>query len=195
MDFTSEHKKESNFGKYFSFGPHRVTILGFNHEGTGEGEKEYVEVGFTDQETEQKEGKVRLYFNTAGNAPISFDTLRQIYVHNAPEDKKDVARDSFNEVPNTVEMVKLLNKNLIGKEMWYTKYYDKTATYEKEGQTYRSIRENVMGYEPKVKLDLMPRKTMGQSTAQEALSEAGSTFGTESDVPFKGGGSKKEDWM
>lgn len=189
MNFTDEHKKESNFGQRFAFGVHKVSILGFNLCGTEEGEKEYVEVGFTDEEG-RKEGNVRLYFNTEGNSPISFDILRTIFVHNAPEDKKEAAKASFNGVENSKKMVDLLNSKLIGKEMWYTKYYDaKGGTYQKEGQTYRSVRESVMGYPTNPKLDLMPKPKESVTQA------AGEVF--PNDEPFPSSpakGADEESW-
>lgn len=189
MDFTNEHKEEREYAKKLPFGVNKVLILGFSLEKTKDG-NEFIEVGFTNMD-QDIEDKARVYF-TEKAAGFSFDTLRQIFVHNAPEDKKDIARQSVNAVASTEKLVELLASKLPGKEMWVTKYLDPKRNYEKNGQTFKSINLNIYGYEPKLNESLMPK-------AQESVGNAAqATFGSQSDEPFPGkhaGGSKKaDDW-
>lgn len=188
MEFSDAHKKEQDQRNYFDYGVHKVKILGFSHDTTDAG-KEFVKAGFTDMDGDI-EDEARVWFTTEEASMYSFNTLRSIFVHNAPEDKKDMAREVVNAAKNTDELIEILNKKLIGKEMWITKYLDPKRTYEaKDGSIKPSINVNMYGYEPKLKESLMPKK---ETVAQAA----GEVFkATESeDVPFKGSGTKAEDW-
>lgn len=193
-DFTDEHKAEREFKKYFSFGIHKVKILGFSAEETESG-KEFIKVGFTD-ETGEIEDEARVWFTTDEARGFSFSTLRSIFVHNAPEDKKELARDAVNACNNHIELTDLLNKKLIGKEMWITKYLDPKRTYEaKNGTKKPSINTNIYGYLPTLKPDLMPAEKHAPN--QEDVT----SIGFEEDVPFNDDGSepqpkkaKTDDW-
>lgn len=158
MEFNDEIKKELTTSKYFDYGIHKVKIVSFNLDTTDDG-REFVEVFFVDPEDEEREGSARVWFSTEKGSNYSFNVLRSIYVHNAPEAKKDAARNNFNKVPNTTAMVELLNKNLGGKEMWYAKYLDPQRTYMgNDGITRQSVNHNIYGWEPDIDPELMPKR-------------------------------------
>lgn len=155
---TTKEVREPNSGNYFDYGVHRVQLGLFELGGTGEGEKEYIEVTVIDPEDGERTDTVRLWFSTDKAANYSFNTLRQIAVHNAPEDKKDAARDAMDAVEDTAALEALLNEKLIGGECWYTKYQDPQRTYQaQDGSTRRSVNKNIYGYEPKLRPELMPK--------------------------------------
>lgn len=159
MKFNDETKavKEFGGGNWFDFGVHKVQMILFENGGLEDGQSEYVEVSVGDPEDGEKTDTVRLYF-TEKAANYSFNTFRQIAVHNAGSDKgKDAARDAIDAVQDTTELVELLNDKLIGKECWFTKYYDPKRTYESQsGEVKKSVNKNIYGYEPKLKPELMP---------------------------------------
>src|SRR5579872_1659397 len=158
MKFSEENKQVSDFSNsnWLPFGVSKVKIGMIDLGGTREGEKEYIEVTLLGENDEEE--TARVWFTTDNAANYSFNTLRQIYVHNAPEDKKDVARDTFDKVKDTEDVVKLFNEKLIGGECWFSKYYDPTRTYENQaGETKKSVNKNIYGYEPKLKPELMPK--------------------------------------
>lgn len=156
--FTDEEKEVSERNSnYFGFGVHRVLFAGAIADVTEAG-KEFIEVAFCDPDNSEIEDTARVWF-VGGASNISFNTLRQIYVHNAPEDKKVDAGLSFDKVADSAELVDLMNDKLQGGELWFTKFYDaKGATYvsTRDGQTYKSTNKNIYGYEPKDRPDLMP---------------------------------------
>lgn len=159
MKLSDENKQVSeNRGNWFPFGVHKVQLMMFENGGTGDGEKEYIEVSFCDPEDGDKTDTARVWFTTDAAANYSFNTLRQIAVHNASEKNKDKARDAVDAVKDTTELCELLNEQLIGKEAWFTKYYDPSRTYVNQaGETKKSVNKNILGYEPKLKPELMPK--------------------------------------
>lgn len=190
MDFTNEHKEEREFGNFFPFGVHKVKIIGFYLDKT-EGGKEFLEVGFTNEEG-TIEDKARVWFSTDKAVNYSFNILKGIFVHNAPEAKKDQARKLFDAVENTEKLAELLTSKLIGKEMWFTKYPDPERTYTGgDGRTYQSINKNIYGYPIELNQSLMPAP---KETAGEAAGKVFSKADEAEDVPFKGGGTQKSDW-
>lgn len=157
--FTDDDKAERN-SNYFGYGVHKVQLMEFTNGGTGDGEKEYIEVSFCDPDDGEKIDNARVWFTTDAAAQYSFSTLRNIYVHNAPDAKKDAARADFDKLANTDEICTEMNDKLIGKEAWFTKYQDPKRTYTgKDGVVRKSINKNVLGYEPKVNDALMPKET------------------------------------
>lgn len=167
MKFTDENKAVKDFGdsNYFGFGVHKVQIMQFENGGTEEGEKEYIEVTVCDPTDGEKVDTARVWFTTDKAANYSFNTLRQIAVHNALEASKDLARDAVDAVASTDELVALLNDKLIGKECWFTKYYDPSRSYiNAQGDTKKSVNKNIYGYEPKLREDLMPGKADAAGT-------------------------------
>lgn len=161
MEFNDSHKQE--YQRSFPFGVNKVKIIGFYLDKTDEG-KEYVEVGFTNEDG-SLEDTARVWFTTDKSAQFAFNTLRDILIHNVSEENKDKARDAISKTPNTESLVELLNDKLKGKEMWMTKLFDKSRTYESNGQTFRSINKNIYGYEPEIDPSLMPNKD--QAPAQK----------------------------
>jgi hypothetical protein len=160
MKLSDENKKVSEFNdsQWFGYGVHKVQLGLFELGGTEEGEKEYIEITVMDPEDGEITDTARVWFTTEAAANYSFNALRQIYVHNAPEKAKDAARDTFDAIPDTEKLVELLNEKLIGKEAWFTKYPSPTRTYVNQtGETKKSIDKNVLGYEPKLKPELLPK--------------------------------------
>lgn len=192
--FTAEHKEEMNLKPYFDFGVHKVQILGFKADETDDG-KEFVEASFCDPENSEIEDTARLWFTTDKAIGYSFSTLRSIFVHNAPEDKKDSAKEAVNATKNQTELCELLNTKLKGKEMWYSKYPDQERTYlDNSGYKRPSVNRNIYGFPVKLKEELMPKKSQGNnlaSVAKEVFQEDALPFETEGDKKAK----KKDDWM
>lgn len=167
MKFNDEHKEEvsKGTGNYFGYGVHKVKI-GLLEQGESKNGSEYIE--FTLLGDNEEEATARLYF-TDKSAKYSFNTARQIYVHNAPEDKKQVARDTFDAVADTDELVKLFNDKLIGGECWFTKYQSRDRTYvDQQGVTRKSIETNIYGWEPQVQLDRLPSEDRAGAVADIA---------------------------
>lgn len=176
--FSDDEKevKEFSDGNWLGFGVHKVKI-GMIERGETESGKEYIEVTVLGENEE--EDTARVWFTSDKAANYSFNVLRQIYVHNAPEDKKDAARSTFDAVKDTEEVVKLYNEKLIGGECWFTKYPDPERTYTNaNGEIKQSINKNIMGYEPKLRTDLLPENN------QHPLS--GATKANDGDEAAKG---------
>lgn len=161
-DFTDEHKEEMG-GDFFGQGVHKVQIQTIEFgETEGDAPKEFVEFTVVDPENAERTGKARLWFHTDGAIKYSFNTIRTIFVHNAPEDKKDDVRAKFDALKNTEELDKACQKMLIGKEAWYSVYENPERTYPgADGSPKNSYDKNITGYEPK------PRTvTVGEGPAQ-----------------------------
>src|SRR5665213_1746824 len=162
MDFTAADKKEVSFTEKFPFGVHPVLIIGFNLK-TADNGNEFMEIGFTNMD-QTIEDKARVYFTEKARL-YSLNTMRQIFVHNAPEDKKDVARKQIDAVANTDELIKIMaSKKAL--QAWVTKYADPIRTYQgTDGRTYKSTNINIYGYEPKINESLMPKPQESVATA------------------------------
>lgn len=173
MKFNDENKAVKEFNNdYFSFGIHEVQMQLFTVE-TNDNGNEYLEVGVVGKDSE--EDSVRLYL-TEKAANYTFNTMRQIFVHIAPEDKREEAGKLIDAVKDSDELIKLLNDKALGGKCWYTKYYDPKTTYvNKAGETKRSVNTNIYGYEPKPRPELMPD------------TGAPSVGGTPLDEPFPSG--------
>lgn len=173
-DATKTVKEILDGNQYIPFGVSKVKLNIANADKT-DGGAEYIEVHVIDENG--AEDSARLWFTTPGSANFSFNVLRQIIIHNTPEAKRDAMKEKIQKLPDTDAMAALLIETCVGKELWFTKYYDPTRTYEKDGQVKRSINKNVMGYEPKLKPELMPSKEGEQNAANEV------PFASESDAP------------
>lgn len=146
--------KEFSDSNWLGFGVHKVKIGAIEH-GLTENDKEYVE--FTVLGENEEEDTARVWFTSQKAANYSFNICRGIYVHNAPKDKKDAARDQFDALEDAEAMVKLMNEKLIGGECWFTKYPSPDRTYQaSDGSIRKSIDKNVYGYEPRLREDLLP---------------------------------------
>lgn len=173
VKFNDEHKEESQ-GNYFGQGVHKVQIMLVEFGKTDDG-KEFGEFTVVDPENDDRQDRVRLWFTTDKAVKFSFSTLRNIFVHNAPEDKKDAVREKFNALKDTEELEVACQKTLIGKECWYTVYEDPERTYTNDkGELKHSFNRNIYGYEPK------PREITTSADKVE-------------DVPMDGGKSVKSE--
>lgn len=145
-DFNDTHKAEQ--GQYFSEGIHKVTILGITG-GENENGKEYIEfvVGGKDGE----EGSARMWFTSDKAISFTFNSIRNIFVHNAVKGKEEAAREMVNKVSNSDELVELCNKVLIGKEAWYVIEKSDYTYTNQAGELKHGYNRNIFGYEPKPK--------------------------------------------
>lgn len=165
MEFTPEIKEVKERSTYFDFGVHNVQIVTLSLDKTPDG-KEFVEIFFADKVDNMMQDSARLWFTTTKSANFAFNTLRSIYVHNAPEAKKDAARATIDKMPNTAALVEELKSKLVGKECWFTRYLDPTRTYTgADGIEKKSINKNVYGYEPKLQPELLPDSAVKSAEA------------------------------
>lgn len=167
MKFSDDNKQvsEQGDGNWLGFGVHVVALSGIEAGKTEAKGAEFVE--FTVMGENGEEDTARVWFSTDKAANYSFNIMRQIYVHCAPEAKKDAARAEMDAVNDSDEAVALMQK-CIGKKVWFTKYPNPTRTYVNQaGETKKSIDKNVLGYEPKLREDLMPKDN--QKEALNAL--------------------------
>lgn len=144
--FTDEHKQE--MGNYFNEGVHKVKITGVALGKTQGTEKEFME--FDVQGEQGQEASVRIWFTTDKAIKYSFNVVKSIFTHNAPEAKKDDARAFVDKIKDTEELEKACQA-LIGKEAWYSVFENPNRTYEKDGVTKNSFDRNISGWEPQVK--------------------------------------------
>lgn len=171
--FTSEHKEELK-NNYFEEGTHKVKIsaavLGETQDG-----KEYMEFTVVDDSGE-KEDTARVWFNSDKAIQYSFNIIKAIFVHNAPEKKKQEIRDFVDNLEDTPALAKACQA-LLGKECWFQVSRDPNRTYVAgDGQTKPSINKNVYGYEPK------PRTI--QAAAPAAEGDLKMPEGSKDDQPF-----------
>jgi hypothetical protein len=158
MKFTDEHKtvKEFSDANWFDYGVHKVQIAQIDLDKT-ENDKEFMEFSLIGENEE--EDTARVWFTTDKAINYSINVLRQIFVHNAPEAKKDEARDMFDAVGDTSELHKLLNEKLVGGNCWFSKYPSPDRTYTaQDGTVKKSIDKNIYGYEPKSRPELETKR-------------------------------------
>lgn len=148
-------------GKYFDTGVHKVAIRLFEFD-TDEKDREYVDVSVTDPETEEKEATVRFWFHTDGAIKYSFNMLRDIFVHNAEDNKKDEVRAKFDALPNTTELEKACAKMLIGKEA-FLRVSKSDRTYESQGKIKNSYDRELYGHEVEPIEETAPVQNDGQA--------------------------------
>lgn len=164
--FNDEDKEGGDFAERLPFGVNDVVITAVEAGATDDG-KEFVKI--TVENAAGVSEEARVWF-TEKSAKYSFATLRQIAVHNADAADKEKARMAIENCVDTEALAKLLTKNCIGGQAWVEKYYDPSRTYEREGQTYRSINTNLRGYEPKLKPELLDDKqTSGNAAVDKAF--------------------------
>lgn len=184
--FNDEDKVDSGFSNdYMPFGVSSVSLMLFEHGGTGDGESEYIEATVCDPNDDEKTETARFWFSTDKSANISFNAIRQIVVHNAKEADKAKAREAVDACADGDELTALLNEKLIGGQCWFTKYYDQTRTYQnKSGVTKKSVNKNLYGYEPKLKPELMPQDE-SKTTVAEQVGGEGVTNDASVKIPSK----------
>lgn len=153
--FDDEEKTVKEFTDKLSFGVHKVQLVTVEQGETDAG-KDFIEL--TVATADGLEDTARVWF-VGGASNISFNTLRQIAVHNAKTDTaKEKARQAVDTVADSAALADLLTENCLGGELWITKYYDPKRTYQAaDGSTRKSINKNVYGYEPRLNEALMPR--------------------------------------
>lgn len=171
---------EGNSKSYLDFGVHEVQIMLVESGQTDSG-TDYLE--FTVVGKNEEEERARLWL-TDKSEKYTFATLKSIYTHCAPEDKKDSARDELDACKDYDEVVELFNKRCIGKQIWFTKYQDPERTYVNQaGETKRSVNTNVYGYEPKLREDLLPKRDTVHEVSDQDIKNVGKTFpGAKKDV-------------
>lgn len=152
--FGDTDKEEVAFAEKMPFGVNVVKLVGAT-AGETEAGKEYIELTVANEDGVEDSGRV---WFVGGASKFSFNTLRQIIVHNAKTDAaKEKARLEVEKCADSDALANLLNAKCVGGELWLTKYYDPERTYTgQDGQQRRSINKNLYGYEPKLKPELMP---------------------------------------
>lgn len=145
--------KEFTGSNWFSFGVHKVKIDGITYGETDSG-AEFIEAALLGENGEEE--TVRSWFTTEKGANYSFNIWRSIFVHNAPEAKKQKAGlevDATTDAENLAEFL----QTLVGTgECWFTKYESPDRTYlNGAGETKHSIDKSIYGYEPKLREDLL----------------------------------------
>ncbi len=154
IEFTDEHKKEYEGGKYFDFGVHTVTIMKVEFGLTEKDGKEYVEITVQDdpKADEPRETEVRLWFTNDKSIRYSLNTIKGIFSHNTPKEKREAVKKEVNKVSDTEELDKLMQK-LVGKEAFIEVSEDEVRTFEdKDGNVRPSINRNIYGYKPEPKM-------------------------------------------
>lgn len=147
-EFSAEHREE--LGGRFEEGVHKVKIMTVVSGETEKDGKEYIEITVIKPEDDSVKANVRLWFTTDAAIRYSYNILKGIFVHNAPEKEKDSTRARFDELKNTEELVEAANKVLIGAEAWYLVAANPERNYVKEGKEYKGYDRNIYGYEPKM---------------------------------------------
>lgn len=143
VKFSEDHKKDSR-GDFIPEGIHKVKIAAIVFDSMPDG-REYVE--FTVEDEEGRAGTARMWFTTDAAINYTFNIIRGIFVHNAPEGKKDAIREQIDKLEDDAALEKAC-KVLIGKEAWYlVEKSDRTYTAD-DGTTKHSYNRNIYGYEP-----------------------------------------------
>lgn len=145
--FNADDKKEIAQGGagFYEEGVYPVQIVDVTAGVTDKG-SEFFEFEVTDDQ--EREGKVRTYFTDAAKQ-YSFNTIRNIFVHNTVEDNKDKVRAMVDEVEDTEALLKLC-EGLRGKSCWLlVQKTGDTYTNPTSGKTYDNVNRNLYGYEPK----------------------------------------------
>lgn len=181
MKFNDEDKEVREFSaNFFKYGVHKVQISRVTLDETDAG-KEFVEFEVVDPENGEITDTARCWF-VGGATNISFNTIRQIILHNVPEARRDEMAGKVDSAPDTVALVGIC-QGLIGKECWFTKYPSPDRTYTaKDGTTKPSIDKNVLGYEPKLREDLLPEQKPGTGPVDLGA------LGVGQEVPFESAG-------
>lgn len=147
VKFNEDHKKEMTQGDFIPEGVHKVKIL-LVEAGKTDAGKDYVE--FTVNDDDGREGKARMWFTTDAAINYTFNMIRTIFVHNAPEGKKDAIREQIDKIDDSDVLIEACQQ-LIGKEAWFTVYKSDRTYQDAEGNTKHSYDKNIYGYEPKPK--------------------------------------------
>lgn len=183
--FNAEDKKEIAQGGagFYEEGVYEVQIVDVTGGVTDKG-SEFFEFEVTD--SDEREGKVRAYFTDAAK-PYSFNTIRNIFVHNTVEKNKDKIREMVDACEDTDALLKLCAE-LRGKDAWLL--VQKTGdvyTNPTSGKTYDNVNRNLYGYEPKFTPSATPSNPQND-TAKTAMGEGSEEITTDNVdqvFPFK----------
>jgi hypothetical protein len=148
MNLKDEHKAEITNKAFFEEGIHEVKILLVELATTND-DKEYIEFTVTNDEGTQ-EGTARFWFTTDKAALYSFNSIRSIFVHNVPEEKKQATRDKVNAILTTEQLAKAC-LNLIGQQCWYQVSRSSRTYVTATGETRYSLDKDIYGYKPSPK--------------------------------------------
>jgi len=170
--FSEEDKEIREFNQQLPFGITKVQVIGATAEVNDNG-KEFIEVGVVDENG--VEDSVLFWF-VGGARNISFNTLRDIIVHNVEsEEGKQKARDFVDKTRDISDLAQILADRTAGGEAWFTKYYDaKGRTFTNEFGTFKSVNKSLLGYEPKLRPELMPKP--GDDNAEITKDNVAETF-------------------
>lgn len=187
MKFNDDHKTVNEFSdNFFGYGVHSVQISGVEL-GTTDSGKEYIEITVVDPGDLDVTDSARVWFSSDKAINYSFNVLRQIFVHCAPEAKKDEARAMFDQIGDTDTLAQIMEK-CVGRQCWFTKYPSPDRTYTAQDGTEKpSVDKNIMGYEPKLKTELMPQKADNGQT-QITRDNVAKVFPGAEEVPFESAG-------
>lgn len=177
--FNQEDKKEITQGS-----------IGFTEEGVYTVQIVDVSGGVSDKGSEffefevvggnGTEDKIRTYF-TEGAKPYSFNTIRNIFVHNTKEENKDKVRAEVDACEDTDSLLKLCEA-LRGKDAWLlVQKSGTTYTSPKSGKTYDNVNKNLYGYEPKF---TPSPKTQTQQVAEQTGGEEITSENVDQVFPF-----------
>ena len=182
--FNDDDKEVREFAETMPFGITVVQVTGALADQTEKG-VDFIEVGVVAENGVEDSAKL---FFTGGASNISFNTLRQIAVHCAEtEEAKEAARQRVDAVKDGDELAAVISELCTGKQIWFTKYYDaKGRTFTNEHGTFKSINKNVLGYEPKLKTELMPKPANDDGEAKEVDTPFGKATDAGATVPKDG---------
>lgn len=178
VKFSDDDKKVSEFSgsKFFEEGVHLVKISTVTLDTTKD-DKEFIAFGVVDSmdDDNEHEDEVRFWFSSPGAINFSFNRIREIFVHNSPEDKKDETRKKFDAITDTEKLEAACAKVLVGKEAWLKVEQNPNRTYQNtKGETKNSFDKNLTGYEPKparLSGDPAPNNTEPITVTDEAGNE------------------------
>lgn len=156
VKFSDKHKEDSR-GDFIPEGTHLVKIMLVEGGKTTDG-KEYIE--FTVVDDQEREGRARMWFTTDAAINYTFNIVRGIFVHNAPEGKKDEMRAKIDAIADSDKLVEACQA-LIGKEAWYQNTKSDRTYHDAEGNEKHSYDRNIYGYEP------APKKVSGNPEGVE----------------------------
>jgi hypothetical protein len=165
--FNDDDKAEREFTEKLPYGISKVQLVGATDGETDDG-RDWIDLEITN--ADGIEDTARVWF-TGKAAPYSFNTLRQIAVHNGKDDAaKEEMRQAVEACTDTAALAELLNAKVAGGELWFTKYLDPTRTWvDNDGNERQSVNRNVYGYEPKLKPELMPKQVGGEEISRENI--------------------------
>lgn len=184
--FNEDDKVEREFSEKLPYGITKVQLVGATAGETDDG-KDWIDLEIVSEDG--IEDTARVWF-TGKAAPYSFNTLRQIAVHQGKDDaEKEKIRQAVEACADSDALADLLNAKVAGGELWFTKYLDPQRTWtDQDGNVRQSVNKNVYGYEPKLKPELMPQEnpmTKPATTATDLLGGEPATGDAAANVPDK----------